>query len=1403
MWVLPPEEPDWEELCQPYPKEQSQPALTWWPRGGSTPRRGPRRPRAQRHWRPREQPGGPPPPPLVAELVERIRQNPAMAAARSEEFEAAAAAVGLHPTEELVCAVPCWLRALIAAWGLDSLPDIVRGLALFGHDHTVPWALPLNTFLSVIHAIGQPVCVVLLQPAADELHVGLRPERFTLSRLYQRFGLRGTPRTIVAGFDMNTGDGHYWATEHPVHNGRPVGNFFSHQPLTEVGVQRLRQLRMLLVETRLVPSLPSPHQTFECVLCGGPSPRARGCIHPEGHGAHQFCLDLMSSERHPGAWACQFCYLRHDPHGYLAALPEVGPCYEPGRSFPALPPAGEAPPHDPFAPIDWGGPAEAIEDNDLGLEAQPQEGPQEQLHQEVEQPPPQAPIEREESEPAAPQWPPGQPIPAMEARARVIVVTGSYLPELAHYHQALYPGGTQQANAGFIPPTPHCTCGMSRWGMRMPCWHIMKCWAGGVVLVYGEQLHWLLKLRHLGVNVRVLVPRRARTAQRGGELHLVMGNDQSGWRPEPVSIFPMPSGYTITAPVPPQLGVVYEDLQPGWFTYHPRWSFMEALWEVADAVRSPSQWLSAITAVASGSLLSYVGQIWHLVEPYLVAAAAHIPGCAFLNHWGIVGAVAKVAMGLATLLHLPLGVAIAATLLGLFVIKSGIVNLAYRLMPSGVLPQICFALTGPLQMATVLWHLPHQLPSFEALQQGPLVQDYIDMGPGNAQQTAQIRNIVATRQATEPTLVRAIVNSVMSQAGYPNVLQQNVDTALATVQAPTALPPALPVRGAGDPRRPECRHCGGPLRKKRRNMHMCERCWKAAKNMPDTDEGRYATIQELHLTVTEPVPLLAIKARTVPPPAVVQRREWSTVKSSFDARIHAAAVRQQNERRRAVLVGVGHPGHWPGVFPRGPESLFNGLKSRTYREVPQAQAGAYNAMEYVRDAMFNHVPRGCVGPCPFDQWLACQERAQEMAAAKAEKDRNGWDMRQDKLCKPFIKAELHYAATVDPGGSPQPKREGKPRPIYCLSDKTQVVVGVWTYPLMKFFKEHLGRGQVIQYCGCNNPRENQAVLNEIVERWAAGHEIYLNDFTCFETTQNKRTMRVVRRLYRSVWNAWDDEREMCMDWWEAPRFSAHSGGHRLSGQLPEMMCSGRSDTAITNSLLNSIATATAHAAARLGITIQQLANLPPGRIREVLAEYRMYFVGDDSVVVCPPTRPGYLQRAQDNYLALGLNCKLEKVEHIRDVVFLANRPYNVATMDGRRQWVWGPTLGRRLYKHHYMLDGVGDPTTWLQTVAQMETICYSHVPLLGSLARRVCQLVGAPRKLNKVMELRLLQQQKYTLAVAAEGYICDELTFMELAPVYGVDHRRLQMVDSLLGSVPQVPYLFSDPVIDRIMAKDN
>lgn len=1014
-----------------------------------------------------------------------------------------------------------------------------------------------------------------------------------------------------------------------------------------------------------------------------------------------------------------------------------------------------------------------------------------------------------------PRTPSPGPQPQEAADRPRVLVTRQYAHDFPQYHQCLCPGGEASSDALQVYPGPTCMCQFGVW-QGHPCPHVLRALRDGVeVLVLGWEINWALPLVSLFQNVWIMNPRDSRPVARKDKLFLAYGTHVDGLEPEVVAPFPLPK----VACLGGQVALGRQPLPKGATAWR---------WMLQPQSRA-SLWFRLVARHIGRQLGAGLGMFAGLQAP------SALP---MLTRHVFAGIVPSAMRALAALCVEVLPARVgeswhAALCTGAKVVDAAANYLLTRPSRLGPMVPVRFPRIGdmlrpwgvpkvrPTQVtvermgwwastmsyafaAGCAGYLGYRLARYLTYRPVQLVPDFVSDRPvpeslihtGNAKVDAAVRSRAVTRQILGTDLMQPLLTSVAAKEGYPDLSQEGVELATAVLQR------SPPMVGAAQEVKGVCWCCGGRLGKKAK-LHLCDGCHRALPGQGSRYvwDHRAQTIVELGLPVNQAVPMLPVYSEYVPPPVVEQRAGWEEVKTNFKPD-EAEMYREQNRIQRGVLLGVGHPGHWPGVAQRGPESIYNGLKTRTFRKVIEGSSEPYENIEHFIDDMLPTLRYGSIHPMPLEQWFREQQRELDMRKAYAEYRESGLT-EEELYCTPFIKSEWFYSARAVGEGQDW-SVSFKPRPIYCLPDKTQVLVGPHTRPLMHYFQEVMGPGQVLQYCGCNTPAQNQAVLDEISRRVEAGEVVWMNDFTCFETSHNAASMNLLLNLYKRVWaETHHEERDRVLAAWQQSHFKSRSCGITFSGPLPLMMLSGRSDTAIMNSLFNALVTACAHVLARLELGWSELPALDHQSFRDVLGKYVMYFVGDDSTVVGPPAAEGYSRRLEALYVEAGLNSKIEETSDLAKVVFLGHRPYNMRQGKGRR-WVWGPTLGRRMYKHHFALDVTGDPRSWIQTVAGMETKLFGPLPILGTMARRVSELVGRPRKLNKHEAKKFAEKEKYTMAAeVAHGCTADCATFEALARAYDLSPEALMDLDRQCAKVPRVPYLLSHPALDVIMRVDN
>jgi hypothetical protein len=202
---------------------------------------------------------------------------------------------------------------------------------------------------------------------------------------------------------------------------------------------------------------------------------------------------------------------------------------------------------------------------------------------------------------------------------------------------------------------------------------------------------------------------------------------------------------------------------------------------------------------------------------------------------------------------------------------------------------------------------------------------------------------------------------------------------------------------------------------------------------------------------------------------------------------------------------------------------------------------------------------------------------------------------------------------------------------------------------------------------------------------------------------------------------------------------------------------------------------------------------------------RIAAAGDDSVLIVPrrvfwrgQMREVDMTRVEEIFGAFGFRVPKDKQKlstDLRDIVFLGQMPFPVM-VENRVKWFWGPTLGRRLFKHHHCLKPQGDLRAWLHGVADMEKRCYPHVPILYDMACSVLdQMEGQKR--NTYVD----HDAQYKVRMELEGTPhYDDVTVAHVEWYYDVPPGTVREAIAELGVIPQV---LMHPIYERMLLTDD
>jgi hypothetical protein len=140
-------------------------------------------------------------------------------------------------------------------------------------------------------------------------------------------------------------------------------------------------------------------------------------------------------------------------------------------------------------------------------------------------------------------------------------------------------------------------------------------------------------------------------------------------------------------------------------------------------------------------------------------------------------------------------------------------------------------------------------------------------------------------------------------------------------------------------------------------------------------------------------------------------------------------------------------------------------------------------------------------------------------------------------------------------------------------------------------------------------------------------------------------------------------------------------------------------------------------------------------------------------------------------------------------------------------------LGRRLYKHHYMMRPEVDCLRWLGAVASFEERSYRHVPFLYEIAVAACtatRLVSnhwstekllQEGALNRYKDLPIIEDRKHRRIERSER------VWDHLYRVYGVTREELrELQDELIqwarGGM-RLPYRLTSPAVYGFVTHDD
>ena len=438
------------------------------------------------------------------------------------------------------------------------------------------------------------------------------------------------------------------------------------------------------------------------------------------------------------------------------------------------------------------------------------------------------------------------------------------------------------------------------------------------------------------------------------------------------------------------------------------------------------------------------------------------------------------------------------------------------------------------------------------------------------------------------------------------------------------------------------------------------------------------------------------------------------------------------------------------------------------------------------------IPDGGVETMPVEEWLETVKNKEAMAKALSQIGGTfDGEIGLPKLIwELFVKTE---AGTND-----------KPRAIQSMPPAWQAMMGPLLKTIIRHVKKMWNANTSYFYAGGSNPTEMNDYLNNVFAEGWEDSKYKDNDYKMYDCTHSHLSFDFVDWFYQLVGQPTREELK-CLWRMRVPKGRFAGGKGKYSAPSPQNG-SGRPDTALLNIVCSMAAIAVCLTAMTNGLSMEQLESLNDEQFLRAVnfmeQNNKIVASGDDSSIKMAK----WIDDAPFEALMarFGFTLETNPKDHFVDLVFLGNMPY--PTPDGR--FAWGPTIGRRAYKHHWMLDPKGDHLAWLHGVADMENRTLNHVPILADMALRTMILLknnscNKGKKFYKMPDDAQYKMQcvEDTGPHTTTGYTVETLKFLELK--YGVSTEQLLDCIKAIHEVEFLPYVLNHPVLDRIMNEDD
>lgn len=596
-----------------------------------------------------------------------------------------------------------------------------------------------------------------------------------------------------------------------------------------------------------------------------------------------------------------------------------------------------------------------------------------------------------------------------------------------------------------------------------------------------------------------------------------------------------------------------------------------------------------------------------------------------------------------------------------------------------------------------------------------------------------------------------------------------------------------------------CYFCNHPFVRGEKHRHrVCQRCNKILHDVEApcfiTEGGMVATLGLPYSAVN--VGPVVYRALDVPLPNVETYDLNDVFLGKYDlVRKRIASLESAVFHKAAALYGFGTR-FAQNAAPRGERSILQAVIVRVARKTnvePEPLVFKW-ALEYFKwffDTRPELVHPDDRARVPDDEWLTEVSNRPVMAKALEQLKEEGLEPLRWKL---FTKAEK--SAGYDKICTDEITDLGsfKPRAIQAMPITWQAYLGPYVKAVQRKIARVFNSQTPVFYAGKATPSELNEWLNRFVVD-TGDHWFIMIDYSMFDNTHSHYSFEFLENVYAYLVDC-PQEVLNALYKMRVPRGRAGSFKYRAP---KAMNGSGRPDTSLAN-IVNSLA-ALINLSCVL-MTGTPADEMPFDRVVRTLEHVMLSANGDDSLLRVPKTchvqredMPAVVQKQIARFGFIATSDKQLITDDPSQIVFLGNTIYPVSG-----KWYWGPTLGRRLPKHHVFHEHVGDGMAWLNGVAKMERLVYPHVPVLSDMAQVVTDQLAGCKSHTTARERKERYHKANFELVGLPSYTAETISFVE---------RRYKLAPGELSSLIElvktctVPCVINHPVLDRLVAHDD